>query len=131
MNTLQFFEKMRFKGTSYTGGFVEGNAPEFPIVVEENFTFYNVDLNDGLMTGIFLDQKKLEKLRDQFSERRHVLNLFSYTGAFSVIAAENANSTTSVDLANRSRGLTEENFGLNGINPKSQYIYVMDTFDFL
>ena len=125
------FEKMRFKGSSYTGGFVEGNAPEFPIVIEENFTFYNVDLNDGLMTGIFLDQKEVrKKLRDQFSERRHVLNLFSYTGAFSVIAAENANSTTSVDLANRSRGLTEENFGLNGINPKSQYIYVMDTFDF-
>lgn len=54
---------MRFKGTSYTGGFVEGNAPEFPIVIEENFTFYNVDLNDGLMTGIFLDQKKLEKIK--------------------------------------------------------------------
>ena len=35
-----------------------------------------------------------------------------------------------VDLANRSRGLTEENFGLNGIDPKSQYIYVMDTFDY-
>ena len=44
--------------------------------------------------------------------------------------AQNAKSTTSVDLANRSRSLTEENFGLNGIDPKSQYIYVMDTFDF-
>ena len=46
------------------------------------------------------------------------------------MAAQNAKSTTSVDLANRSRSLTEENFGLNGIDPKSQYIYVMDTFDF-
>ena len=35
-----------------------------------------------------------------------------------------------MDLANRSRQLTEENFGLNGIDPKSQYIYVMDTFDY-
>ena len=61
------------------------------------------------MTGIFLDQKEVrKKLRDQFSEDRDVLNLFSYTGAFSVIAAQNARSTTSVDLANRSRGLTEE-----------------------
>ena len=34
----------------------------------------------------------------------------------------------SVDLANRSRGLTEEIFGLNAIDPKSQYIYVRDTF---
>ncbi len=71
-----------------------------------------------------------KKLRDQYAKERHVLNLFSYTGAFSVIAASEASSTTSVDLANRSRSLTEENFGLNAIDPKSQYIYVMDTFDF-
>uniref|UniRef100_UPI001ABF612D class I SAM-dependent methyltransferase n=1 Tax=Rhizobium aegyptiacum TaxID=1764550 RepID=UPI001ABF612D len=83
------------------------------------------------MTGIFLDQKEVrKKLRDQFPEDKDVLNQFSYTGAFSVIAAQNARSTTSVDLANRSRGLTEENFGLNAIDPKSQYIYVMDTFDY-
>lgn len=124
------YEKVRFKDSEYSGGFVEGDAPEFPIVIEENFTFYNVDLEDGLMTGIFLDQKVRKKLRDQYAKERHVLNLFSYTGAFSVIAASEASSTTSVDLANRSRSLTEENFGLNAIDPKSQYIYVMDTFDF-
>lgn len=125
------YEKMRFKDTEYTGGFVEGERQTFPIVIEENFTFYNVDLEDGLMTGIFLDQKEVrKKLRDQFSEGRHILNVFSYTGAFSVVAAQNALSTTSVDLANRSRGLTEENFGLNAMDPKSEYIYVMDTFDF-
>lgn len=125
------YEKVRFKDSEYSGGFVEGDAPEFPIVIEENFTFYNVDLEDGLMTGIFLDQKEVrKKLRDQYAKERHVLNLFSYTGGFSVIAASEASSTTSVDLANRSRSLTEENFGLNAIDPKSQYIYVMDTFDF-
>lgn len=52
---------MRFKDTTYTGGFVDGEAPEFPITIEENFTFYNVDLEDGLMTGIFLDQKEVRK----------------------------------------------------------------------
>ena len=106
---------MRFKDTEYTGGHVLGETPEFPIVIEENFTFYNVDLNDGLMTGIFLDQKEVrKKLRDYFAENRSILNLFSYTGAFSVVASKNAKVTTSVDLANRSRTLTEENFGLNG-----------------
>ena len=49
---------MRFKDSEYTGGHVLGETPDFPIVIEENFTFYNIDLNDGLMTGIFLDQKK-------------------------------------------------------------------------
>ncbi|MCD8840931.1 class I SAM-dependent rRNA methyltransferase [Staphylococcus arlettae] len=133
-NVFQYtsiFEKMRFKDTDFEGGFVTGEAPEFPIVIEENFAFYNVNLNDGLMTGIFLDQKEVrKKLRDQFASNNKVLNLFSYTGAFSVISAPIAEQTTSVDLANRSRSLTEENFGLNSIDPKSQYIYVMDTFDF-
>lgn len=124
------YEKVRFKDSEYSGGFVEGDAPEFPIVIEENFTFYNVDLEDGLMTGIFQIKKKCARNYDQYAKERHVLNLFSYTGAFSVIAASEASSTTSVDLANRSRSLTEENFGLNAIDPKSQYIYVMDTFDF-
>ena len=54
---------MRFKDTTYTGGFVDGEAPEFPITIEENFTFYNVDLEDGLMTGIFLDQRKYVKIK--------------------------------------------------------------------
>ena len=40
------------------------------------------------MTGIFLDQKKFVKLRDYFAENRSVLNLFSYTGAFSVVASK-------------------------------------------
>ncbi|MCG7338801.1 class I SAM-dependent rRNA methyltransferase [Staphylococcus sp. ACRSN] len=125
------FEKMRFKDAEITGGFVHGEAPEFPIVIEENFTFYNVHLDDGPMTGIFLDQKEVrKKLKEHYASNRNLLNVFSYTGAFSVVSAEVAKDTTSVDLANRSRSLTEENFGLNGIDPKSQYIYVMDTFDF-
>ena len=125
------YEKTRFKNDAIQSGWVYGEQPQFPIVVEENFTFYNVHLNDGPMTGIFLDQKEVrKKLRDYYSEGRQVLNLFSYTGAFSVIAATNGATTTSVDLANRSRELTEENFGINSIDPDSQYIYVMDTFNF-
>lgn len=125
------YEKTRFKDSNIEGGFVMGEAPEFPIVIEENFTFYNVHLDDGPMTGIFLDQKEVrKKIRDYYSAERRVLNLFSYTGAFSVIAASEATQTTSVDLANRSRPMTEENFGLNGIDPKTQALYVMDTFDY-
>ena len=64
------YEKVRFKDSEYSGGFVEGDAPEFPIVIEENFTFYNVDLEDGLMTGIFLDQKKCaKKLKGSICQR--------------------------------------------------------------
>ena len=43
--------------------FVTGEAPEFPYVIEENHMFYNINLDDGPMTGIFLDQKMLEKVK--------------------------------------------------------------------
>lgn len=125
------FEKMRFKNEIIKSGWVLGEKPQFPIVIEENYTFYNVHLDDGPMTGIFLDQKEVrKKLRDYYSHGKRVLNLFSYTGAFSIIAASNGAKTTSVDLANRSRQLTEENFGVNGIDPNTHAIYVMDTFDY-
>lgn len=58
------YEKVRFKDSEYSGGFVEGDVFEFLIVIEENFVFYNVDFEDGLMIGIFLDQKEVcKKLR--------------------------------------------------------------------
>ncbi|MDN5829846.1 MAG: class I SAM-dependent methyltransferase, partial [Staphylococcus equorum] len=72
------FEKLRFKDAAVEGGFVDGDAPEFPIVIEENFTFYNVHLNDGPMTGIFLDQREVrKKLKEQYAQDKNLLNLFS------------------------------------------------------
>lgn len=125
------FEKRRFKGMETSSDFVEGDAPEFPYVIEENHLFYNVNLDDGPMTGIFLDQKEVrKKIRDHYSEDKDILNLFSYTGAFSVAASENAKSTTSVDLANRARTLTEGNFGLNAMDLNNNHIFIMDVFDY-
>jgi 23S rRNA (cytosine1962-C5)-methyltransferase len=60
------------------------------------------------------------------------LNMFSYTGAFSVFAAKGgAAKTTSVDLANRSRAKTIEQFSINGIDYQAQDIIVEDVFHYL
>ena len=60
------------------------------------------------------------------------MNLFSYTGAFSVAAAMGgAVQTTSVDVANRSLEKTREQFEVNGIDASEQKIYVMDVFDYI
>lgn len=93
---------------------------------------YAVDLNDGAMTGIFLDQRNVRKtLRDNYSMDKTVLNTFSYTGAFSVAAAMGgAAGTTSVDLAKRSLAKTIEQFAVNGIDYESQDIKVMNVFDY-
>ena len=62
-----------------------------------------VYLNDGAMTGIFLDQRHVRKaIRDRYAKGKTVLNTFSYTGAFSVAQRLAGKPYDSVDVANRS-----------------------------
>ena len=112
--------------------FVMGEAPEFPLIVKENAVNFAVYLNDGAMVGVFLDQREVRKtIRDTYAKGKTVLNMFSYTGAFSVFAAlGGAIKTTSVDLANRSLPKTSEQFSVNGIDPEEQNIVVMDVFNY-
>jgi 23S rRNA (cytosine1962-C5)-methyltransferase len=90
--------------------FVMGERGSFPIIVKENGVKVAADLNDGPMVGFFLDQRETRKaLMDKYSKNKKVLNTFSYTGIFSVFAAlGGAESTTSVDLANRSNQIIVE-----------------------
>ena len=129
------YEKKRFdtKGQYVEDDdFVLGEQPEFPLLVKENGAQFAVYLNDGAMVGVFLDQRDVRKtIRDKYSKGKHVLNMFSYTGAFSVFAAlGGATKTTSVDLANRSLPKTEEQFKVNSINPEEHNIVVMDVFNY-
>lgn len=113
-------------------GFVEGSKAEFPLIVKENGVKFAIYLNDGAMVGVFLDQRDVRKtIRDQYSNGKTVLNLFSYTGAFSVFAAlGGAVKTTSVDLANRSLSKTIEQFSINEIDYEAQNIIVEDVFHY-
>ncbi|MDX8363589.1 class I SAM-dependent rRNA methyltransferase [Cytobacillus sp. IB215665] len=113
-------------------GFVTGERGKFPILIKENGVHFAVYLDDGAMVGVFLDQREVRKtIRDKYVEGKSVLNLFSYTGAFSVFAASGgASKTTSVDLANRSLSKTIEQFEVNGINYKDHDIIVEDVFKY-
>ncbi len=129
------YEKKRFdtKGQYIDqDDFVQGAQGDFPIIVKENGMNFAIDLNDGAMTGIFLDQRDVrESIRDNYAEGKHVLNTFSYTGAFSVAASlGGAVKTTNVDLASRSLPKTIEQFSVNGIDYEQQEIRVMDVFDY-
>ncbi|MGM9949484.1 MAG: class I SAM-dependent rRNA methyltransferase [Lysinibacillus sp.] len=135
VNTRGVYEKLRFQANGQyveQDDYVSGEKGEFPLIVLENGMSYAVDLNDGAMTGIFLDQRNVRKaLRDRYAEGKTVLNTFSYTGAFSVAAAlGGAAGTTSVDLAKRSLPKTIEQFAVNGIDYESQDIKVMNVFDY-
>ncbi|AEA18221.1 MULTISPECIES: class I SAM-dependent rRNA methyltransferase [Bacillus] len=132
-NFKGIYEKKRFdtKGKYIEGDdFVAGERGEFPLIVKENGVNFAVYLNDGAMVGVFLDQRSVRKqIRDKYAKGRTVLNMFSYTGAFSVFAAlGGASKTTSVDLANRSLSKTIEQFSVNEIDYEAQDIIVEDVF---
>ena len=129
---LGAYEKIRFKGLDYESAHVYGQeAPDF-FTVLENGVLYQVFMNDGLMTGIFLDQHEVRgSLVDGLAMGKSLLNMFSYTAAFSVAAAMGgASQTTSVDLAKRSRELSQAHFQANGISIDDHRFIVMDVFEY-
>ena len=129
---LGTYEKIRFKGLDYESAHVYGQeAPDF-FTVLENGVLYQVFMKDGLMTGIFLDQHEVRgSLVDGLAMGKSLLNMFSYTAAFSVAAAMGgASQTTSVDLAKRSRELSQAHFQANGISTDDHRFIVMDVFEY-
>jgi len=106
-----------------------GEKQKGKLTVTENGLNFLVDLEEGLNTGLFLDQR--ENRRD-FMPRvkgKTVLNLFSYTGAFSVVAAAaGAQKVTSVDASATYLDWARENFNCNRLNPKRHEFIVDDCF---
>jgi 23S rRNA (cytosine1962-C5)-methyltransferase len=91
-----------------------GEAAE-DVEVCENGVTYQVALGDGLSTGLFLDQRRNRRRLMSLAEGSSILNLFAYTGAFSVAAAHaGARETVSVDASRRALDRAErmlESFG--------------------
>ncbi|NYS49333.1 class I SAM-dependent rRNA methyltransferase [Streptococcus danieliae] len=130
---LGAYEKVRFRGPGYETAHLYGETAPEQFLIAENGVRYQVFLDDGWMTGIFLDQHEVRKdLAQGLAQGQRVLNLFSYTAAFSVAAvAGGAVETVSVDLAKRSRELSQAHFQANGMGLDSHALVVMDTFEYL
>lgn len=126
------YEKIRFRGLDYESAHIYGQEAPDSFVILENGVKYRVFMNEGLMTGIFLDQHDVRNaLITELSLGKRVLNMFSYTAAFSVAAAMGgATETTSVDLAKRSRELSQAHFEANGFDLSSHHFVVMDVFEY-
>ncbi|MGV3250542.1 class I SAM-dependent rRNA methyltransferase [Streptococcus suis] len=126
------YEKIRFKGLTFESAHLYGEeAPKY-FTVLENGVHYQVFMNDGLMTGIFLDQHEVRgSLVDGLAAGKSLLNMFSYTAAFSIAAAMGgAGETTSVDLAKRSRELSKAHFKVNSLDLDNHHFVVMDVFEY-
>ncbi|MGT2925204.1 class I SAM-dependent rRNA methyltransferase [Streptococcus caviae] len=130
---LGAYEKIRFKGPAYESAHLYGEKAPEHFTVTENGVSYSVFLNDGLMTGIFLDQRQVRNsLVNGLAAGKRVLNLFSYTAAFSVAAAMGgALETVSVDLAKRSKELSLAHFQANHLDMAQHQLVIMDVFAYL
>ena len=101
-----------------------GEEKEFFTVEEGGLTF-KVNLSDYLDTGLFLDHRITREMVCKESSNKKVLNLFAYTGSFSVYAAAGgADEVTTVDLSNTYIKWAEDNFELNGFTYKNRYHFI-------
>ena len=111
-------------------GFLRGNTEEN--VALENGLKFHIDWLKGQKTGFFVDQRDNRSLLEQYSRGRSVLNMFCYTGGFSVYAMRGgAECVHSVDASEQAIRLTEANIALNFPNDGRHEAYAEDAFKFL
>lgn len=116
----------------------EAPAPLLPPVqptrfsVQENGVHFMMDMQAGYSQGLFIDQRNNRaELRRRCRPGSAVLNLFAYTGAFSVCAALAGATTTTLDLAQPCLNWCRENMELNGIAPDKHYFCKGDALHWL
>ena len=109
---------------------VFGSLPD-ETIFKENGILFSSNIRDAAKTGFFLDQRDNRNLIRKFSKGHTVLNLFSYTGGFSLFAAAGgAKSVTSVDVAKAAIEAVKRNFEINELN--IEHIDVAaDAFEFV
>jgi 23S rRNA (cytosine1962-C5)-methyltransferase len=110
-----------------------GAEPPERIEIDEHGMKLLVDVRRGQKTGLFLDQRENRKLvRDLSVGRGDVLNLFGYTGGFSVAAAlGGAKHVVTIDVDRDAITLARENFRVNGLDPADHAFASEDAFEIL
>ena len=105
---------------------------ENELVVLENGHKFMVNWTEGQKTGFFLDQRENRALVGKLSEGRNVLNLFCYTGGFSIYAlAAGATHVDSVDSSKKAMAMVDRNVRLNGFDESKHTSLCCDAIDYL
>jgi len=118
-----FLKQRKVKG-GRTDQYKKGAEQKSEFVVQENNLKFIVNLSDYLDTGLFLDHRITREMVKKESVNKKVLNLFSYTGSFSVCAAAGgATEVVSVDLSKTYLEWTRRNMDLNGYTVKSKLVH--------
>ena len=119
------FLKQRQRKAGRKGQYQKTSDTRSEFVMEENGLKFIINLSDYLDTGLFLDHRLTRQMVRDESKDKKVLNLFAYTGSFSVYAAAGgASEVVSVDMSNTYLGWAEKNMILNGFTDKNKYSFI-------
>jgi 23S rRNA (cytosine1962-C5)-methyltransferase len=117
--------KQRQRKPGRLGQYQKLNTEQEYFTVQESGLKFKVNLSDYLDTGLFLDHRITRGMVKQEAAGKRVLNLFCYTGSFSVYAAAGgASSVTSVDLSKTYLQWAEENLQLNNLFEKEKHHFI-------
>jgi 23S rRNA (guanine2069-N7)-methyltransferase len=118
------FTKLRQRKTGREGQYRKFDEQQHEFVVEENGLKFLVNLSDYLDSGLFLDHRITRQMVREESKNKKLLNLFAYTGSFSVYAAAGgAAEVVTVDLSNAYLDRAKRNMELNGFGRSAAYSY--------
>ena len=115
--------------TGAENGYLYGSAD--PGIVSEYGYKFRIDWVNGQKTGFFIDQRENRRLLQEYTEGKKVLNLFGYTGGFSVYAMKNAARVDTVDISEKAVRLAEENVELNFPGDRRHCGVTADAFKYL
>lgn len=124
--TLPFMARLNAEN-----GYLAGASSEDNTVVVENGMKFRVNWQTGQKTGFFIDQRDNRLLLSQYTSDRTVLNMFGYTGGFSVYAMKNAAVVHTVDSSPVATALADENVRLNYGNDSRHSAITADAFSYL
>jgi 23S rRNA (cytosine1962-C5)-methyltransferase len=119
------FLKLRQRKPGRLGQYQKYDEVQHEFVVEENGLKFIVNLSDYLDTGLFLDHRITRQMVKEQSDSKKVLNLFAYTGSFSVYAAAGgADEVVTVDLSNTYLKWAQRNMQLNDFTDTLKYQFL-------
>ncbi len=111
---------------------VRGQVPDAPIEILEHGMRMPVDVHRGQKTGLFLDHRESRRTVRRVAEGMRVLNLYGYTGGFSIAAGlGGARRVDTVDVAEGALALARDGWARNGLAPRLHETHAADVPEFL
>jgi 23S rRNA (cytosine1962-C5)-methyltransferase len=106
---------VRAEGLELAQGLHWGRMPNGPLEIVDQGLRYGVDLAEGQKTGLYLDQRENRTAAVRYMHGRHMLDMFCYTGGFSLAAAAQARDVLGYDTSQRALAQARANAQRNGL----------------